>query len=84
MILIVFSAVGDSITAEFDWDELILLKYPGIIRNDIGRGGDTTLGVIERLDMILETKAQIYLLAMGMSAATINEVEPTGRNLVRI
>jgi lysophospholipase L1-like esterase len=66
-------AVGDSITAGFDWDELLLLKYPGIIQNDMGRGGDTTLDIIGRLDMILETKAEIYLLAIGINDVRCND-----------
>ncbi|NLW48445.1 MAG: hypothetical protein GXY86_14075 [Firmicutes bacterium] len=39
----------------------------------IGRGGDTTLAIIGRLEMILETKAQIYLLAIGINDVRCND-----------
>ncbi len=55
--------LGDSITDECEWAEL--LENPHI--KNRGISGDTTIGVLNRLDNILESKPQKIFLMVGIN-----------------
>jgi len=65
-------SVGDSITADYDYDEVIISKFPTITHIDKGIGGNMTSDVISRLDDILTSDADIYLLAIGFNDIRYN------------
>jgi lysophospholipase L1-like esterase len=51
--------VGDSITEDGDWAAL----FPGVASRNYGVGGDTTIGLNNRLDQIIAARpAKIFLL----------------------
>lgn len=55
--------VGDSLTDFADWQELL----PGISLVNRGIAGDTSSGVIERMDSILSTNAKCAFIMLGIN-----------------
>ena len=63
--------VGDSITNEAEWNELFSNQF--IINRAID--GDTTIGVLNRMDSILATKAKKAFIMLGHNDFSKNENE---------
>lgn len=55
--------VGDSITDYVDWSEL----FPNLSIANRGIGGDTTEGVLNRLETIFSTRARLAFLMIGIN-----------------
>lgn len=74
--------IGDSITDEAEWHEL----FPNLNILNRGVGGDTTRGVLERLDSIVSTKASKAFLMIGINDITcgvkIHEIKDNYLNII--
>ncbi|OLQ72890.1 hypothetical protein BIT28_06815 [Photobacterium proteolyticum] len=55
--------IGDSITGWAHWNEL----FPTLLTANRGIGGDTTDGVIDRIDSIVNTKAKKAFIMIGIN-----------------
>lgn len=64
--------LGDSITDEGEWSEL----FPDISVINRGIGGDTTLGVINRLDQIVAARPSTIFLMIGTNDLCFNRPIP--------
>ncbi|MFB9135540.1 GDSL-type esterase/lipase family protein [Vibrio olivae] len=60
--------VGDSITEGFDLDKYV--KHPNVI--NLGISGDTSLGVINRIDLLKNKKNAIVFLMIGVNDLGMN------------
>ncbi len=67
------TSVGDSLTEGTNYDEKIMAHFPDITLIDKGIGGNTTASIIERLDDIVSTKPNLYLLAIGVNDNRYND-----------
>lgn len=67
------TAVGDSLTESDDYDEKIMAYFPNINLVDKGIGGNTTLSIIDRLDDIIATAPNLFLLAIGVNDNRYND-----------
>lgn len=67
------TAVGDSLTESDDYDEKIMAHFPNITLIDKGIGGNTTLSIIDRLDDIVATAPNLFLLAIGVNDNRYND-----------
>lgn len=67
------TSVGDSLTEADDYDEKIMVHFPNITLVDKGAGGNTTVSIIERLDDIVATAPDLFLLAIGVNDNRYND-----------
>lgn len=67
------TAVGDSLTEADDYDEQIMSHFPRVTLVDKGIGGNTTLDIINRLDDIVASAPDLYLLAVGVNDNRYND-----------
>ena len=67
------TSVGDSLTEGTSYDEMIMEHFPNIHLIDKGVGGYTTLSVIEKLDDIVATSPNLFLLAIGVNDNRYND-----------
>jgi len=67
-------AIGDSITADYDYDDVLFGRYINIVQSaDMGVGGNTSKEVVARLSTILATNAKVYLVAIGINDIRHND-----------
>jgi len=64
--------LGDSITDEGDWSKL----FPDLSVINRGIGGDTTLGVLNRLDQVIELQPSQIFLMIGTNDLCFNRSIP--------
>ncbi|MDR7869043.1 MAG: GDSL-type esterase/lipase family protein [Sporomusaceae bacterium] len=64
--------LGDSITYGGDWEDL----FPATLVENRGIGGDTTLGLLNRLDQVIALKPSQIFLMIGMNDLCYNRPIP--------
>lgn len=61
------TSVGDSITASYDFDEILVSRFKGAVLNDQGVPGDTVTKVYQRIADIKATNGKVYLVNIGIN-----------------
>jgi lysophospholipase L1-like esterase len=67
-----YAMLGDSITAEMPWRE----AFPEAAVVNLGIAGDTTTGVLDRLDTVMATGAKTIVLLIGINDLQLHRAAP--------